>query len=417
MDPCFNYWLLSILKSFLNGLDLILDVLFGFTIQRGSRQERQSAKSDYEKCGQILRILHRASYHEFALDTLKNFIYTHEAYVNPKIAIQNGGKITLMGFDSTHAIFVISDQDLENGRKFPFLVLAQSRNAQKLLIMPIWAFLRLSNEIEMTRETFHIHMTARCGSTLIGQLMTSGVKATLVHFEPMCFNYVEVFRNKNVFNEEMLKKLTESCFRILTRKRNGIHRIGIKWNPFGTGQLIHLKSAFPNTKLIFNTRNFAAGISSLRKTMLSLPIFYLISGLLDQNNANQTSWYILDPKYKQKFGARHASFACWYLTFFQHKNLYEHFILYEDLLEDPKKAILDLWDALEIPQDQRDIVKAMDTMALDSQNGVLVKRGQNKNSITPNKNLIRLEKEFEEMGMKLKINQSLDDLRDCLKIK
>ena len=54
--PLFLYSILQLLKFGLLIIDFIADKLFGFTFQRGTREEREKGEN-YEKSGQIVDIL------------------------------------------------------------------------------------------------------------------------------------------------------------------------------------------------------------------------------------------------------------------------------------------------------------------------------------------------------------------------
>jgi hypothetical protein len=77
-----------------------------------------------------------------------------------------------------YAWFCVTDPsvDVYDLSKFPFVWAAQFMMAQELIIMPLWAFEKLAEE-ELTdpgsdgREVILVNNTARCGSTLLCQML------------------------------------------------------------------------------------------------------------------------------------------------------------------------------------------------------------------------------------------------------
>merc|ERR1712209_267707 len=79
----------------------------------------------------------------------------------------------------THAYFTISTEDLYNVEKYPFIFIAQYKRARQLLIVPHSTLNRLADKIGNPKNITFVNMTARCGSTLLCQVMhcVPGVRA------------------------------------------------------------------------------------------------------------------------------------------------------------------------------------------------------------------------------------------------
>ena len=106
-DPGFFYFFVLCMKSILTILDVFLDLAFGFTIQYGSREERNSAK-EYEKSAQISKVLGRGASSIFMITARKNYLLKHQSYVHPNY-ILGRDNITLMGVNKEEAIFCVTD--------------------------------------------------------------------------------------------------------------------------------------------------------------------------------------------------------------------------------------------------------------------------------------------------------------------
>ncbi len=79
------------------------------------------------------------------------------------------------GLTSTHAWFCVSPEavDVYDTSVCPFVWVGQFFTAKKLIIMPLWSYHRLADELgdpPRGKEVFIIFNTARCGSTLLCQM-------------------------------------------------------------------------------------------------------------------------------------------------------------------------------------------------------------------------------------------------------
>lgn len=75
-----------------------------------------------------------------------NFLLQHQSYVHPKFVLEND-KASLMGCDQEKAWFCISDKNVFETSKAPFLHFAQLLWAQKLVIMPWSSVYRLGDAV------------------------------------------------------------------------------------------------------------------------------------------------------------------------------------------------------------------------------------------------------------------------------
>ena len=103
-------------------------------------------------------------------------MYTHLEYLHPNEVLKRDN-ITLQGVDGNYAWFCVTDKKVNvyDLKKFPFVWVAQYLMAKELILVPIWAFLRLAEEEVPDpgtdgRDVIMIFNTARCGSTLLCQM-------------------------------------------------------------------------------------------------------------------------------------------------------------------------------------------------------------------------------------------------------
>ena len=105
------YWVICISRCALSFIDFFLDILFGYTIQYGTKEERKRAK-EYENSAQVVKVMARGTYSVMLMQQLYNFVWRHEKYVHPRYVLEHDN-ITLMGVTPTHAFFCVSDSDFD----------------------------------------------------------------------------------------------------------------------------------------------------------------------------------------------------------------------------------------------------------------------------------------------------------------
>ena len=161
------------------------------------------------------------------------------------------------------------------------MFISQYDLAKKLVIMPLSSFNRLAAEIndpEGNKVTF-VNMTARCGSTLLGQIM-SKVPRTRSMSEPWVFVHIHRHFRSGLFSMAEYKRLVKSVVRLLCKRgvSQDIEHIFIKTTTTNSPIFPTLKELFPNAKFIFNTRNFKATFESMMQLGLGVPLIAHLSG-------------------------------------------------------------------------------------------------------------------------------------------
>ena len=296
------YWVICISRRALSVIDFFLDVLFGYTIQHGTREERKKSE-EYESSAQVVNITARGTYSVLLITQLYNFVWRHERYVHPRYVLEHDN-ITLMGVTPTHAFFCVSDPDFDvldtqvnSSRTYipiferifsrsssfqvaPFLWIAQFDVAKKLVIMPHSSFNRLAAEIgdPRDRKVTFVNMTARCGSTLLGQIMTRTPETRSIS-EPWSFMHIHRHFRCGLFSTPEYKRLVRSVVRLQCKRERSrdVQHIFMKTTLGMSPVFPTLKELFPTAKFIFNTRNFKPTFESMMQIGLGVPMVAFLS--------------------------------------------------------------------------------------------------------------------------------------------
>ena len=104
------YWVICLSRFAISVVDVFLDILFGYTIQYGTREERRRSE-EYQNSAQVVNVMARGTYSVLLIQQLHNFVLYHKKYVHPRYVIEHDN-ITLMGITPTHAFFCVSDPEV-----------------------------------------------------------------------------------------------------------------------------------------------------------------------------------------------------------------------------------------------------------------------------------------------------------------
>ena len=105
------YWVICLSRFAISVVDFFLNILFGCTIQYGTREERRRSEK-YENSAQVVNVMARGTYSVLLIKQLYNFVWYHERYVHPRYVLEHDN-ITLMGITPTHAFFCVSDTEVD----------------------------------------------------------------------------------------------------------------------------------------------------------------------------------------------------------------------------------------------------------------------------------------------------------------
>ena len=156
-----------------------------------------------------------------------------------------------------------------------------------MILMPHSSFNRLADEIgpasNPDKKLTFVNMTARCGSTLLGQIIARTPK-TCVLSEPWALVHANYLLNQNLISETDFKTMLRNIVRILCNWEHNkeINHVFIKTSVFMAPAFPVLKKMFPRAKFIFNARNFQSSSESYMQLILSNGIFVNLNGELAQ---------------------------------------------------------------------------------------------------------------------------------------
>ena len=274
-----------------------------------------------------------------------------------------------------------------------------------MVIIPLNHFHRLAAEVgDPKTKVACIHMTARCGSTLLSQVFNRVPKVKVL-VEPFVTADIQRHYINNRWSTAETNKIIQSSVRLLLKP---IHKSKVdfmvwKVTPFSNHHISTIMEHFPNFKWIFNTRTLKPAMKSFIKTANSQPFVYTYSGLFFRKfwwdhcavNRDSPVWRKIIADYREAglymnrkysppemMGTGGVSFFANYL---RDKKKYAICVFYEDLAKDPRSELGRTFKA--IGMDLKHLDLGLAALKKDSQHGVLGGRGTEKILIT--------EKEFE----------------------
>ena len=169
--------------------------------------------------------------------------------------------------------------------------------AEKLLIMPHSSFNRLATEVgdPQDRKVTFVNMTARCGSTLLGQIM-SRIPKTRSMSEPWAFVHIHRHFRCGLISMVEYKRLVRSAVRLLCKQEQTreVEHIFMKTTTTNSPIFPTLKELFPNAKFVFNTRNFKPTFESLMQLGLGVPLIAHLLGKPFRVSVIRVMWTQID---------------------------------------------------------------------------------------------------------------------------
>ena len=272
-------------------------------------------------------------------------------------------------------------------------------------------------------------MTARCGSTLLCQILEK-VPRVKVMSEPNVFSYVcNLYLQGNISYVEY-QRLLESTFRLQCKKAKNIDHIIIKWAVVATPAIPFLKEKYPALNLIFNTRHIKETARSIGKVFdWVLPVSMRLAAaatmfFLDRYehvpiHFDDIKWWRIYRSWKlctdEDIEKAKFLFYNWWGSielYHKTKETYVMTILYEDLNNNPNSVVKELFKILGISFDH--LENAMEALKLDSQQGMFGKRGSSPKYVGINV-CMELNKIFQNLNIPISRDMSLEELRVLLK--
>ncbi len=358
-----------------------------------------------------------------------NYLVAHERYGDPVDEILGKDNVVLFGLDRTHVFFCVTDPaaNIFNTRKYPFMFPAPYLLAKKLILLPHARFHQLAERLgdPDDRNVAIVSMTARCGSTLLCQMLNN-IPDTRVMSEPWTLVYLHQMVNRGLIKPEENKALVKSIVRVQLKKEVGnpnIKRVILKLPPFCSPQMQIVAKQFPRIKIVFNTRHPMASIKSWMKLTSS----YQLKPLLWNSLMEMLPVPYDDPEFSDFLHKRWTwlqgdvteeehyfwGFAFCFRSYLQHRKDYCLAILYEDIVQHPEEAMRKLFAVLAIPEEH--IPLTLEGLKHDSQNQTFGKRGNNERFTPKEKTKIKIDAALKELKVPLSIDMSMDALRNIFK--
>ena len=429
IDMAFFYMIVILLRTITSGIDLVLDLLLGFTLTGGTREERLKAKEHYEQSAQLVSIWGRGAFSFVARHYPENYWYFHKAYVHPEEILRNE-KATLQGVTNTHAFFCISrqDKDVYDTSLAPFVFLIQFFEAQELYILPLKSMYRLADELGDPKvEVSLLHMTARCGSTLVSQMLAK-VPRVRVMSEPWAFAHLHSMYIMKTISYPEYERLMRATMRLQLKPEKEFNptHVMIKMSNMSSSAFRYYHEMFPKFKLMFITRHPKPSMKSYWKVVKSLPQMYYKTGQATQwwfqhlpfPYEKVEWWDRLREWYHEKRYARAQPETHVILgmggqleEYLDTKDMYEKKLIFEDLKANPEKEIGDVFDVMGL--DKKHIPAALTALKEDSQAGTFGPMGTGHINVSED-SFDACDSVLKEIGSPFRLNMTMDELRNLI---
>ena len=425
------YWTVSVINFWIKFLDFFLDNLFGYSIRNGSRREREQALKE-GRTVQLVQILMRGIYAETYTQTPENYVYYHKRYVSPEYILEKD-KATLQGVTKTHFFFCITinpNFNVVDTRISPFMFALQFWLAERLLIVPHNVLHKLADDIgdPKARITF-LDMTGRCGSTLICTML-SNVPGVRTFSEPWAFLHAHGQYLNGHIDRVNYRKLLKTIIRILCKREHEINisRILIKFTIFINCQIEVLKEVYPDATFMFISRHLQQSMRSYVKFTQNVPKFAVAKRSVGTKFCfdhmslpyGDKTWENIRLEWRDKraqpgqYSILISLFMMYIgqiVTFQKFKSMYDHRMLYEDVMADPDYHLKKIFDVMKI--ERKYIPDAKKGLNYDSQQGRYGKRGNDHIKI-PDNYFEECESLLKEYNSPISIDMSMEELRKII---
>ncbi len=385
MDPAFKLFFLRGLNLIISLVDIVTDLLFGWSFTKGTREERELARSYYNYSAQLVTVVAKASFVPgFPLPRNGVYIYKHDKYVDPRTVLEDDN-IIISHFTKTEAIFGIGDtgKKLNDTTAFSFQAHAIYYGCSQHIRMPISSFHRLCDDSGDPKVKIGVCvMTPRSGSTLLNQIMNK-VPNTRSLSEPVPIDNLWFLFLDGTLDWEEVRRRLKGAIKMLakTSSDSDVKRIFMKLPPFGTYQCQLIQEFFPKSFFMLSTRHPRPSLQSFRKIWAVFSTGFF--GWTSQCWRSQ-GWNICTPHVGKKYDKMQKLVKSWRqpVTFDMNAaliyadslssakeqgDIFQQVGLYEDLVANPSATVERLFKNMGI---EEDISVGLTAMDIESQNGV-----------------------------------------------
>ena len=437
IDPAIFYSMMLFFKGITFFVDIFLDLLFGYTISYGSKEERLKSKQ-YEHSAHRVKVLGRGALSILHRTSLTNYFWKHEEYFHPRYILEHDS-VTLQALNKDYALFCIKRDknfDIYDSTIVPFLFVVQYLVAEELIILPLSSFHRLAEEEAgdpKYKSMTMLHMTARCGSTLVCNFMARVPKVRAMS-EPWSLAHLhQMYAEKDISYDEY-RRLLRNTIRLQFKNENNteIDHLFVKMSHFATPCTKYVKEDFPQMKFMFITRMLMPALKSFRKVVNGQPFVFVQSGSIQRWYTNATSFPYDEAWWKRYDKYRSIKYTLYAYSGWLHEvhstfsvagslqcylndiDLFSKAIIFEDLKANPREGLTDIFNIIGI--DTKHIDNSLEALKTDSQKGTFGKLGSENLKISE-AILDLCDEMFAECGINWSRKTTLPELRKLLKIK
>ncbi len=239
-------------------------------------------------CNKSAHKLHIWGKHYLDIETpvrLRNFISTHEEFVDPEYVLKDG--VTLLIVTATTAIFV----EFDRKKRQPYcpdyghFMGGQFDTAAKVIVLPLTSFVQLAEKMSPgPANLLFVHNHGRCGSTLLlNMFWHTGRVVTLA--EPRALESVCLLSGQ-AWPKDESRKMIRCVIRMLTKPYGGLElptaAYVIKPSLAGFAFADIFEQMYPESKSLFLYRDPHSTVILLRMVVARLPasaLFYLLASI------------------------------------------------------------------------------------------------------------------------------------------
>jgi hypothetical protein len=234
---------------------------------------------NYERSAHLLDIVVRHKFDILQAFSVRDFICVHNRFVSPSYVLANDS-VSLFTVNETDAVFIEAREagmQLWKSRYNPFIKNAQMEYGHRLIVIPLAAFHRMSEELgDPKGKLILLFNTGRCGSTLLTQLFEhTGLAVTIS--EPDTLTILAV-RYRNQGDSEQLRQLVQNVMRWTCRPYKEFEPVAylIKLSSISSCAMHFFAELYPNSPFLFMYRDALKLAESCYRVSRYLPSLHLL---------------------------------------------------------------------------------------------------------------------------------------------
>ena len=332
---------------------------------------------NYSRSAHVLDIVAQHQFdilHTFAIE---DFICTHNRFESPGYVLDND-HISLLTINDTDAIFVEAKHEgqlLWKSEFSPFIRNSQVENCRRLIVVPLPAFHRMSEELgDPKGQLVFLFNTGRCGSTLLTHMLEHTGVCVAVSEPDAAQILTRWYRRRG--DSESLRQVTRDCVRWLCRPYKAIKPTTYVVKISGTSSCAApiLTTVFPDSRCVYVYRNVVPMAQSAYRASCMLPslgLTYILgkhSARLTEMAVNMIGFPGMDYRFRLydnlTFGVLLLIRTALPYLELRRRGFPVVAVRYEDIVADPEYVFRRLLEFCGIPASLA--TAGLDTMKIDS---------------------------------------------------